>query len=69
MITGKNQFLELTLSAITFVFVLGALALIWPGIMTLFFGVLLLFQSCSAEQKIAGLSWTEITNSSITFAS
>ncbi len=39
MTTVKNQFIELTLSAITFVIILGALALIWPGIMALFLGV------------------------------
>ena len=44
MTTVKNQFLELTLSAITFVIVLGALALIWPGIIALFLGVFHLLQ-------------------------
>ena len=68
MITVKSQFLQLTLSAITFVLVLGALSMIWPGIIALFLGVLLLLQSC-AEQDIAVLSWAEVGNMPIVFAS
>lgn len=49
MITVKNQFLEVVMSAMRLVLVLGAVSMIWPSIMALFFGVLLLFQSCSAE--------------------
>lgn len=45
MTTSTNQFLELTLSVITVILAVGALALIWPGIMALFLGVLLLFQA------------------------
>jgi hypothetical protein len=44
MITAKSQFLQLTLSAITFVFVIGVLSMIWPGIIALFFAVLWLLQ-------------------------
>ena len=69
MITVKSQFLQLTLSAITFIFVLGALSLIWPGIIALFLGFLLLLQSCHAEQEIAVLSLTELGNLPIVFAS
>ena len=65
MITVKSQFLQLTLSAITFIFVLGALSLIWPGIIALFLGFLMLLQSCHAEQE----SWTELGHVSIVFAS
>lgn len=68
MITVKSQFLQLTLSAITFALVLGALSMIWPGIIALFLGVLLLLQSC-AEREIAALSWAEIGNMPIVFAS
>jgi UPF0716 family protein affecting phage T7 exclusion len=69
MITVKSQFLQLTLSAITFLLVVGALSMIWPGIIALFIGVLLLLQSCRAEQETGVLSWAEIGNLSIVFAS
>ena len=69
MITVKSQFLQLTLSVITFILVLGALSLIWPGIIALFLGFLLLLQSCHADQEIAVLSGTEIDYVSIIFAS
>jgi hypothetical protein len=69
MITVKNQFLQLTLSAITFALVVGALSMIWPGIIALFLGVLWLLQSFNAEQEIAVLSWTEVGNLPIVFAS
>jgi hypothetical protein len=68
MITVKSQFLQLTLSVITFILVLGALSLIWPGIIALFLGFLMLLQSCHAEQEIAGLSWTEVGYVSVVFA-
>lgn len=68
MMTVKSQFLQLTLSAITFVLVVGALSMIWPAIIALFLGVLLLLQSFSAEQEIAVLSWTELANVSVVFA-
>jgi hypothetical protein len=60
MITVKNQFLQLTLSAITFVVVVGALLMIWPAIFALFLGVLLLLQSCCAELEMVVLSWAEV---------
>lgn len=69
MITVKNQFVQQTLAAITLVLVLGALSMIRPGIIALFLGVFLLFQSCCTEPEIAMLSWTEVGNVSITFAS
>lgn len=68
MIPVKSQFVQLTLSAITLVLALGALSLIWPGIIALFLGVFLLLQSCSAEQEMAALSWTEVGNVPIVFA-
>jgi hypothetical protein len=40
MITVKSQFLQLTLPAVTFVVVVGALSMIWPGIIALFLGAL-----------------------------
>lgn len=69
MMTVKSQFLQLTLSAITFVLVVGALSMIWPAIIALFLGVLLLLQSFSAEPDVAVLSWTEVGHVSLAFAS
>jgi len=69
MITVKSQFLQLTVSAITFGFVVGALSMIWPAIIALFLGVLWLLQSFNAEQEIAVLSWLDVENASIVFAS
>ena len=69
MITAKSQFLQLTLSAITFVLVVGALSMIWPGIIALFLGALWLLQSFSVEPEMAVLSWTEVGHVPIVFAS
>ncbi len=69
MITVKSQFLQLTLSAITFIFVVGALSMIWPGIIALFLGAILLFQSLSAEPEVVVLSWAEVCNVPIVVAS
>jgi len=69
MMTVKSQFLQLTLSAITFVLVVGALSMIWPAIIALFLGVLLLLQSFSAEPDVAVLSWTEVGHVSVVVAS
>lgn len=69
MITVKSQFLQLTVSAITFGFVVGALSMIWPAIIALFLGVLWLLQSFNAEQEMAVLSWLDVENASIVFAS
>ncbi|MGQ0554817.1 MAG: hypothetical protein ACT4PN_02585 [Nitrospiraceae bacterium] len=60
MITAKSQFLQLALSAITFVFVIGALSMIRPAIIGLFLGVLLLLQSLGTKPDVAVLSWTEV---------
>ena len=69
MIIVKSQFFQLTLSAITFVLIVGALSMIWPAIIALFLGALLLLQSLGAEQEMAVLSWTEVGQISIVFAS
>ena len=69
MTTVKSQFVQQTLAAITLVLVLGALSMIWPAIIGLFLGILLLLQSFSAEQEIAVLSWTEVGNVPTIFAS
>lgn len=68
MITVKSQLIQQMLAAITLVLVLGALSMIWPAMIALFLGVLLLLQSCSAEQELAVLSWNEIGNVSIAVA-
>jgi|CXWL01.1.fsa_nt_gi hypothetical protein len=69
MITVKNQYLQLILSAITFVFVVGAFSMIWPAIIALLLGVLWLLQSFYAEQGMVVLSWVEVGNLSVVFAS
>jgi hypothetical protein len=69
MITVKSQLLQLTLSAITFFLVVGALSMIWPAIIGLFLGVLLLLQSLGTEPDVAVLSWTEVGNLPIVVAS
>lgn len=68
MITVKSPFVQQTLAAITLILILGALSMIWPAIMALLLGVLVLLQSCGAEQEIAVLSWTEVDNVPIVFA-
>jgi hypothetical protein len=69
MITVKSQFLQLTLSAITFALVVGALSMIWPVMIALFLGALLLLQSLGTEPDVAVLSWTEIGHVPIVVAS
>jgi hypothetical protein len=69
MITVKSQFLQLTMSAITFVFVVGALSMIWPAIIALFLGAILLFQSVSAEPEVVVLSWAEVCHVPVVVAS
>lgn len=56
MISGKSQLVQRPLAVITFVLVLGALSMIWPAIITLFLGViLLLLQTFSGELAIVVL--------------
>ncbi|MDF0676606.1 MAG: hypothetical protein P0120_20065 [Nitrospira sp.] len=69
MITVKSQFVQQMLAAITFALVLGTLSMIWPVILSIFLGVLLLLQSFSAEPEIAVLSWAEVGNVPIVVAS
>jgi hypothetical protein len=70
MITPKSLIAQRTLSVMTFVLVLGALAMIWPGIIALVFGIFLLVQSfLGAEPEIAILSWAEGSNLPIVFTS
>lgn len=69
MINVKSPLVQQVLSGIMLILVLGALSMIWPGIIALCFGVLLLLQSCSAEQEILALSWAEVSHLPIAFAS
>jgi hypothetical protein len=56
MITAKSQFVQHLSTAGSLFFVVSALSMIWPIILGLFLGVLLLFQSCCVEPEIAVLS-------------
>jgi hypothetical protein len=67
--TVKSQLGHLTLEAITFVLVLGVLSMIWPAIIAAFLGVLFLLQWFSSEPEVVMLSWTEVGNLQIAFAS
>ena len=69
MMTPKNQIGRHAFEAMTVVFVLGALSMIWPGIMALIFGVFLLIQSFGAGQELAILSWAEISHVPVVFTS
>ena len=69
MVTVKSRFGYLTLEAITFVLVLGVLSMLWPAIIAIFLGVLLLFQWLSAEPEVVMLVWTEIENMPVVVAS
>ena len=69
MSTVKSRFVQHTWAAIAFVLVLGALSMIWPGIIAVALGVFLLLQSFSDSQDIAVLSWKGVGNVSIVFAS
>lgn len=65
MIMFKSQFVQHVLTAITLAFILGALSMIWPAIIAVFLGILLLLQSFGAEPEIARLAWSEVDNVSI----
>ncbi|MBH0193490.1 MAG: hypothetical protein HP492_17340 [Nitrospira sp.] len=70
MTTTRSQFGQHALEAMTVLFVLGALSMIWPGIIALVFGVFMLLQSLlGAEPEMAILSWAEISNAPIVFTS
>lgn len=58
----RSQFVQHVVVAITLVLILGALSMIWPGIIAVSLGVLLLLQSLSDSQEIALLSWAESGN-------
>ncbi|HWV46701.1 MAG TPA: hypothetical protein VN039_11905 [Nitrospira sp.] len=56
MTRDKSQLVQLPLAVIMFVLVLGALSMIWPAIIALFLGVLLLLlQPFSGELGVVVL--------------
>jgi hypothetical protein len=61
----KSQFAQHVLAAITLALVLGALSMIWPAILAVFLGILLLLQSLTAEPEIAILSLSEVEHVSV----
>ncbi|HMS82876.1 MAG TPA: hypothetical protein PKD12_04440 [Nitrospira sp.] len=65
MITVKSPFVQNMVAAMTFVFVLGVLSMVWPVIIAIFLGILLLLQSLNSEPGIAALSWAEVETTSI----
>jgi len=69
MLTAKNQLAHDTVAAMVFIFALGSLSMIWPGIIALSFGFLLLIQSFGVGQEFTMLSWAQVTNLPIAFAS
>ncbi|HMS82380.1 MAG TPA: hypothetical protein PKD12_01855 [Nitrospira sp.] len=69
MVTAKSQLAYDLVAAVVFALVLGSLSLIWPGILALSFGLFLLIHSFSVGQEITMLSWAEVTQLPIVFAS
>ncbi len=54
---AKRVGLLSTVAPVVIAFVLGGLLLmLWPGLLALLFGILLVIQSCTAEQEVAVLS-------------
>lgn len=61
-IRAKRLSLRSTVAPVMIAFVLGGLLLmLWPGLLALFFGILLMIQSCIAEQEISTLSGAGIS--------
>ena len=69
MTTVKSPLIQLTLAAITLVFIVGTLSMIWPSIIALFLGVFLLIQSFSIGQDVAMGSCAEFGHVSVVFGS
>jgi hypothetical protein len=65
MIKVKNRPFQLMLSVIWFVLVIGSLSMVWPAIIALFLGAVLLLQTCCFEEVIAMLSWVEGEHTSV----
>lgn len=69
MLTAKSQLAQDTLAMMVFVFIIGSLSVIWPGILALSFGLFLLIQSFGVGQEITMLLGTDVTNIPIAVAS
>jgi hypothetical protein len=69
MMTVKSLLGQQMLAALTCVVVLGALSMVWPAIIAVFLGVILLLQSFTAEPEVVMLSWGEVDNLSVVVAS
>jgi hypothetical protein len=67
MVLIKRQFVEWTVMTITVFLVFFALSLIWPVLIALFLGVLLLLQYCCAGPQIVVLSWAGVNHLPIIF--
>jgi len=69
MTTQKSQLVQHALAAIILIVVLGALSMIWPVIIAVFLGILLLLQSFSSNEELVVLSWIEVGNVPIALSS
>jgi len=69
MMTVKSLLGQQMLAGFMLVLVLGALSMIWPAIITVFLGILLLLQWFGAEPEVVMLVWTEVENVPIVVAS
>ena len=69
MLIAKSQLARDAVAAMVFIFVLGSLSMIWPGIIALSFGLFLLLQSFGFGQEITMLSLAEVTHLPIVLAS
>jgi hypothetical protein len=69
MVTAKSQFSHHAMAATVFVLVLGALSMIWPGIMALVVGLFLVLQSFGVEPQLTVLTGAELSNLPIVFTS
>ncbi|MGE0642167.1 MAG: hypothetical protein AB7P24_00710 [Nitrospira sp.] len=58
--TVKSRFAQHALAALSLIVVLGALSMIWPVIIAVFLGILLLLHSFSSDQELVVLSCVEI---------
>ncbi|NGZ97802.1 MAG: hypothetical protein CV089_17055 [Nitrospira sp. WS110] len=69
MTTRKSQLVQHTLAAISLIVVLGALSMIWPVIIAVFLGILLLLQSFSSNEELVVLAWIEVGHVPIALSS
>ncbi|MCP9450316.1 MAG: hypothetical protein NNA21_09710 [Nitrospira sp.] len=60
MIENRLWIARWILRSVVLVVALGALLMIWPGIFALFFGLLLLLQSCTVEQENTVWAWADV---------